>query len=219
MIIDIDKWKERKYEFWKRLWEDLEIGYLDEDLLPLLVEFNLRPDTYTLSSCSGRIVIVDSIKPWAREKTNVIFKKHQPIKIDELMDIIKKPFVHRLWLIVSGPIIHVSVNSLKSAINTLRLAREAGFKHSGILSINKVKGIILELLTGVKMSHLLKDPNGYEVNANNIPLLIKVANEILLDGKKMFNQLYQILKMNRPNKLDNYILEDLVKKELLWIIK
>ena len=219
MIVDLDKWKERKYEFWNRLWEDLEIGYLDEDLLPLLVEFNLRPDTYTLSSCSGRIVIVDSLKPWAREKTNVIFKKHHPITVNELIDVIRKPFVHRLWLIVSGPIIHVSVNNLKSAIDTLRLAREAGFKHSGILSINKVKGIILELLTGVKMIHLLKDPSGYQVCANDIPSLIKVANEILLDGKKMFNQFYQILKMNRPDELDKYVLDDLFKRELLWIIK
>jgi len=41
----------------------------------------------------------------------------------------------------------------------------------------------------------------------------------LLDGKKMFNQFYQILKMNRPDELDKYVLDDLFKRELLWIIK
>lgn len=219
MIIDIDKWRERKYEFWTRLWEDLEIGYLDEDLLPLLVELNLRPYIYTLSSCSGRIVAVDSIKPWAREKTNVIYKKHYPIKARELIDIIEKPFVHRIWLIVSGPILHVSLNSLKSAIDLLRLARKAGFKHSGILSINRVKGVILELLTGIKMIHLLKDPNGYQISIDDVPSLTRVANELLLDGKKVLNKLYQVLRDNRPKEVDSQVLEDLSKRQLLWIIK
>lgn len=219
MIIDISKWRKRKYEFWNRLWEDLEIGYLDEDLLPLLVELNLRPYIYTLSSCSGRIVAVDSIKPWAREKTNVIYKKHYPIEARELIDIIEKPFVHRIWLIVSGPILHISLNSLKSAIDLLRLSRKAGFKHSGILSINRVKGVILELLTGIKMIHLLKDPNGYQISIDEVPSLTRVANELLLDGKKVLNKLYQVLRDNRPKEIDSQVLEDLSKRQLLWIIK
>jgi len=215
LMIDQRKWVERKQRFWKRLWEDLEIGYLDEDLLPLLVEFNLRPDTYTLSSCSGRIVVVDSYKPWAREETNVVFKKHQPISIVELRDILGKPVVRRLWLIVSGPIIHVSTNSLGSAAEILRISREAGFKHSGILSINRFKGVVLELLTGVKMIHLLVEPGKYSIYEKDLGVLVDIANEILLDGKKMLHKLYTILHENRPDKLDDYIVNDLVQRGLM----
>ncbi len=215
IAIDHDKWVVRKREFWKRMWEDLEIGYLDEDLLPLLIEFNLRPHVYTLSSCSGRIVLADSTKPWAREESSVVFKKHSPVSFDEVLAVYRKPVVRRLWIISSGPIIHVSTYTLEEALKILKIAREAGFKHSGILSINKFKGIVLELVTGIRFMHLLKARDRVYTHEEDLEGIVEIANEILLDGKTSLEQLYNILRRSRPYVLDEYVVSDLIQRGIL----
>ncbi len=214
MPVNHEKWLERKYDFWKRLWEDLEIGYLDEDLLPILIEFFLRPETYTLSSCSGRITLSDSSRPWSREETSIVFKKHEPISHDDILAVYRKPVVRNLWLNVVGPIIHVSAMSIREAAKVLQIARQAGFKHSGILSFNKIKGIIIELRTGVRFTQLLKTPKEEVVPETKIYVVVDIANKILMDGKKRLDLLLKVLREHRPERLDPVIINDLKKRRI-----
>lgn len=213
MPVDKDLWRKRKYKFWHRLWEDLEIGYLDEDLLPILIEFFLRPHTYTISSCSGRITLSDSLRPWSREETGIVFKKHTAVSLEEVVDVYRKPVVRNLWLNVVGPIIHVSADSLSEAIRILRISRNAGFKHSGILSFNKTKGIIIELRTGVRFTQLLKTPSNTVVPEDKLPTVVELANKILNDGKKKLETLLETLRRNRPKELDELIINELRKRK------
>ncbi|MCS7128965.1 MAG: hypothetical protein RMI83_06845 [Desulfurococcaceae archaeon] len=213
MPVDLEKWIVRKKVFWSRIWEDLEIGYLDRDLLPLLIELNLRPYTYTLSSCSGRIILVDSVKPWARKGTNVIFKKHAPITHEELVRVTREPCAEALWLIVSGPIIHASTASLKEAGELLRVARRAGFKHSGVLSMHKVKGIIVEMLTGIKAIHIIKKGEEFITPVSELSKVVAVANELLEDAKEALKRLVNEVRSSRPERLDSFIIRDLQRKQ------
>lgn len=213
MPVDLEKWIVRKKVFWSRIWEDLEIGYLDRDLLPLLIELNLRPYTYTLSSCSGRIILVDSVKPWARKGTNVIFKKHAPITHEELVRVTREPCAEALWLIVSGPIIHASTASLKEAVELLRVARRAGFKHSGVLSMHKVKGIIVEMLTGIKAIHIIKKGEEFITPVSELSKVVAVANELLEDAKEALKRLVNEVRSSRPERLDSFIIRDLQRKQ------
>ncbi|MCX8198879.1 MAG: hypothetical protein N3E36_02470 [Sulfolobales archaeon] len=213
MPVDLEKWIVRKKVFWSRIWEDLEIGYLDRDLLPLLIELNLRPYTYTLSSCSGRIILVDSVKPWARKGTNVIFKKHAPITHEELVRVTREPCAEALWLIVSGPIIHASTASLKEAVELLRVARRAGFKHSGVLSMHKVKGIIVEMLTGIKAIHIIKKGEEFITPVSELSKVVAVANELLEDAKEALKRLVNEARSSRPERLDSFIIRDLQRKQ------
>ncbi|MEM3989344.1 MAG: hypothetical protein QW369_01190 [Desulfurococcaceae archaeon] len=218
MPVDLEKWGIRKRTFWNRIWEDLEIGYLDRDLLPLLIELNLRPYTYTLSSCSGRITLVDSSRPWARRGTNVVFKKHAPITHEELLRVAKEPCTEALWLIVSGPIIHASTASLREAGELLRIARRAGFKHSGVLSMHKVKGVIVEMLTGIKAIHMVKKGEDFITPVSELSKIVAVANELLGDAKEALKRLVNEARRSRPERLDLFIVEDLRKKQYYHII-
>jgi len=186
-------WRKRREEAYKRLWEDLEIGYLDEDLLDILLEFFKRPESYTTSSCSGRIVVVDSRMPWERRDATIIFKKHAPISLDEIKDLLKQPVLYRLWLVASGPIIHVVTLTAKEALKVLRIAREAGFKHSGVMSASR-KGYLVELRTGIRLAVLLKTPNGLVVNEQGLNEVVKAVNEALIEGKKRLNRLLEALR-------------------------
>ncbi|NPA98230.1 MAG: hypothetical protein GXO43_02520 [Crenarchaeota archaeon] len=207
-------WRRRKLEFWDRLWEDLEIGYLDEDLLPVLIYFYIDRGTHTLSSCSGRIILADSTFPWSREETSVVYKKHSPVDTSEIAGIIDKTPVRRLWLNVTGPIIHVSTTSMDIADKILAIARNAGMKHSGILSISENKGIILELTTGVKLTHLLRCKDELITDISKLDKLVEVANQVLYEGKRILCRLFVELRENMPFTPDETIIKDLRRRGL-----
>jgi tRNA wybutosine-synthesizing protein 3 len=193
-------WEDAKLRAWTRLWEDLEIGYLDTDILEVLLELFARPKAYPVSSCSGRVVIVDSEYPWERNDTNLIFKKHGPVSLDEVLEVIEKPFLYRLWLNVQGPIYHVYVADLDEGFNLLEVARQAGFKHSGILSCSGT-GCVVELRTGVRMSVLIADSKGFKLTRDQASHVVGVANEILRVAKSRNNALLLALRSSRPSSL------------------
>ncbi|ABN69557.1 Protein of unknown function DUF207 [Staphylothermus marinus F1] len=207
--INLSAWRRRKIEFWNRLWEDLEIGYLDEDLIGILLILNTDINIYTLSSCSGRITVSDSTYPWSREESSVVFKKHVPITINEVLDVLKKPVVRRLWLNSTGPILHLSTNSLEYADKILSMARKAGLKHSGIISMNPDKGYIIELTSGVKISHLLRSQNILLAKEDSLEEIVKVANEVLLEGKKVLIRMFKVFRSELPWNPDDNIISDL----------
>lgn len=193
MPVDMKLWSMEKERAWKRLNEDLEIGYLDEDIRPLLLEFFKRPCSFTKSSCSGRIVIIDSDMPWERRSATILFKKHSPITIEEVLPFYNQKILYNLWIIASGPIIHVITCNLREALTILKIARNAGFKHSGILSMQR-KGIVLELVTGIRAEVLLKRGEKVIVKTNELPEVIELLNKVLLMGKERLQKLYNILK-------------------------
>ena len=193
LIVNEKIWRRRKEEFLRRLQEDEEIGYLDADIKDVLMMFFEREKSFTISSCSGRIVLVDSPMPWMRDPSSVVFKKHSPISVEEVRPIIEGPVVWRLWLVVTGPIIHVSTLDLDEAVEVLEIAREAGLKHSGILSLSS-KGIIVELMSGVRLTILLRDRDVRIVEDDKLGEVVSVANEALLEGKKRLDALRNSLR-------------------------
>ncbi len=199
MIVDRELWRKEKEESYKRLWEDLEIGYLDEDLLEILLEFFKRPESFTKSSCSGRITLLDGPLPWERRESTIIFKKHSPITVDEIESLLDQPVLYRLWLVATGPIIHVITLTGREARRILRIAGKAGFKHSGIMSISK-KGFIVELRTGIRLAALLKTPRGLVVSREGLKEAVRAANEALMKGKERLNRLLAELRADKSHK-------------------
>ncbi len=196
MIVDRALWAKEKEEAYRRLWEDLEIGYLDEDLLDILLEFFKRPESFTKSSCSGRITLLDGPLPWERKESTIIFKKHSTISLEEIGSLLQQPVVHRLWLVATGPIIHVITLTGREARRILGIAGRAGFKHSGIMSVSK-KGFIVELRTGIRLAVLLKTRRGLVVTSEGIEEAVRAANEALVKGKERLKRL--LLELRRSN--------------------
>ncbi len=197
--VDERLWRERKEKSWERLWEDLEIGYLDEDIVDILVEFFLRPRSFTTSSCSGRIVLMDSEYPWDKDETMIVFKKHEPVSVEEVSDIAGKPVAHRLWLSVQGPIIHIEALDIEEAFVVLEAARRAGFKHSGILASTR-KGILVELRTGIRVNIPLREPNAWLISEENLPRIVELANRALRQAKERLDRLRAELRRIRPSE-------------------
>jgi len=208
-LIDETQWSVFKTRFWSRLLEDLEIGYLDRELIPILVVLNSDRNIYTLSSCSGRVVFSDSTYPWSREESSIIFKKHNAITIDEVKDVLRVKTIRRLWLNVSGPIIHLSTKKTSYVKLLLTIARRAGLKHSGVLSVNRYKGYILEFMSGVKMNLLLKDRDTVLIDEDKLEEIVRIVNEIFHEGRKLLNRLKNEVVSNLPIEVDHGVLKEI----------
>ncbi|MEM2025379.1 MAG: hypothetical protein QXW94_03730 [Desulfurococcaceae archaeon] len=215
MHLTSDEWKSRKRLFWGKIWSDLEIGYLDRDLLPLLLTINRDSDLYTTSSCSGRIVVMDSLYPWSREETGVVFKSHTPVKVEELDFLYSLKPYKNVWINVTGPILHVYALSSKKAVALLKTARRLGFKHSGVLSASKRRGYFLELITGIYISQLILGRSGVIVNRESLFPLVDILNQSLLEGKLRLESLYAELSNALPEGVDRFIEEDIAQRGFL----
>lgn len=208
-----ESFEERKSAAWQRLWEDLEIGYLDTDILDVLIEFFLRPKSFTKSSCSGRITIIDAEYPWAKDETMTIFKKHNVVAEHEVKEVILKPHNSNLWLSVQGPIYHVYVKDLEEAEEVLRAAREAGFKHSGVMVLGQPP--LVELRTGVRADILLATPDTIIVDMEKLSYIVTIANKVLIQAKERNRRLLEALRRRRPSELWGPALEKAKSMKLL----
>ncbi|MEM0453545.1 MAG: hypothetical protein QXO98_02675 [Sulfolobales archaeon] len=192
MKVDRELWIKRKEIMYKRLLEDLHIGYLDEDISDLLIKIFERENAFTISSCSGRIIFVDAQLPWVRKTSTVIFKKHKPITIEEYLEALNKPVLYKLWVIVTGPILHISTATLKEALKLISVGRAAGFKHSGIISFRR-DGIVLELKGGIGLTYIIKSGNKLLIDLNNVAEVVNTCNNVLMKGKERLNRLMEML--------------------------
>jgi len=187
--VDEKLWMTWRSESFRRFREDVEIGYVDTDLVNFIYKvFNTR-NFFTISSCSGRITLIDAIFPWMRDESYIVFKKHAPISLEEVIPVLSVKPLHRLWLIVSGPIFHFVAKSITAAQILVNEVRKCGFKHSGIISI-RVDGIVVEIISGTWTSFLLKDGDELVIHPNSLSRILEISNTILLEGKKRIECLY-----------------------------
>jgi len=187
------EWYSRKRHFLKRLAEDIESGRLDKDIYPLLKAINSMDSYYTTSSCSGRIQVYASRIPGRKFKIKTIGKWHQPISLDELVRVLEKCHYKDIWLAVLPPILHVVAKNVKEANRLLHLAREAGFKHSGILSV-KDERVVVEITSSERIETPLKMEGKWIFDHESLSKLIERANELLSITKKKINKLKEILE-------------------------
>ncbi len=190
MKVDRALWAKKKEAMFRRLLEDIHIGYLDEDISDLLLEIFKREDAFTISSCSGRIIFVDAQMPWMRKTSTVIFKKHKPITSEEFLEFLNKPILSRLWVIVTGPILHISTATLKEARTLISASRVAGLKHSGVISFRK-DGIVLELRSGIGLTYVVKA--GDRIFVDPTTDLVSICNEVLMKGKDRLRRLKEVI--------------------------
>uniref|UniRef100_A0A7C3YCY4 tRNA(Phe) 7-((3-amino-3-carboxypropyl)-4-demethylwyosine(37)-N(4))-methyltransferase n=1 Tax=Geoglobus ahangari TaxID=113653 RepID=A0A7C3YCY4_9EURY len=125
---------------WKKFRETVLSRYrqadIDVEIKPVLDIINASESFVTLSSCAGRIVVMDM--PNFGDKKNSVFlgKWHQPPEFSEVMEAILKG-QRQTWFMMHPPIIHVACRSLFDAFDLLEIAKRSGFRRSGLISQKK----------------------------------------------------------------------------------
>ena len=186
--VDYQEFIERKKEFLERIERDREIGYLDPGIEPLLKTINSREKSYTTSSCSGRVTVIDSPKPWIRGESEVVFKKHARVEPEELLPYVNTKPKYAFWAQATGPILHIITLDLDEARLMLEAGRRSGFKHSGIMSVSS-KGFLVELVSGSQVNILLRTREAIIINPESINTIAEVLNSVLDEAKLRIDRL------------------------------
>ncbi len=193
--VDYNAWFNRKKAFLRRLKKDMETGYFDKELETLILLLNGFNDVFTTSSCSGRIMVFSSKRPWDRKSIKVYLKSHDPISVGNLEKILEVSDDKNLWFVLQPPIFHVSCLTPTRAQELLKIARNIGFKHSGIISFART-GIVVELRSNEHLEVPLRLYGKFIYRKSSLKSLVKWANKLLLDSKKKIFKLETEIRKN-----------------------
>ncbi|MEZ0346647.1 MAG: hypothetical protein ABWK01_08865 [Infirmifilum sp.] len=182
-----ERWEELRRRAIQQLEEHKKDGRVDNDIIWLLDLINSTEEYYTTSSCSGRIQVSAGLHPGEKGKIRILAKWHRTIEAYELRHVIAASSEENIWFSVHPPIFHIAARDLKAAKRLLVVARNSGFKHSGIQGLKK--RIIVEIMSMEKIETPLKLNGRLIIDYNSYELLLNVANLLLLRGKERLSRL------------------------------
>jgi tRNA wybutosine-synthesizing protein 3 len=151
------------------------IGSWDKPILTLCNKINNLKEYYTLSSCSGRIALVRNLEK--KQPGMFVLRSHEEISFEELKKALFDYKGKESIIFKQEPVIlHVCCSDLKSAEKMLSLARIAGWKNSGIMSLSG--RIVLELRSTEYLALPIFDKK-ILVDDNFLKILVKESNKRL----------------------------------------
>ena len=167
------------------------IGEWDEPILALCRKINRLDNYYTLSSCSGRIVLVKNLDK--KQPGMFVFRSHARVELNELLDALKKAEKTKETLIFKQepPILHVCCSKLEDAEKMLNLARECGWKNSGIMSTSG--RIVLELRSTEYLALPIMLNGRVLVNDEFLKILANESNKRIENGWEKIEKLEKII--------------------------
>lgn len=154
-------------------------GKIDEKILELCNTINKRDDMFTLSSCSGRISILNRENN-SKKESIWLFKFHDKVKSIPILKNKKLEFRQE------APILHVCTKNLETANKLMSLAKESGFNQVGIIA-NKTK-IVVELICDLIISFPFQN-----IDDKFLENILEKANENLEEGWRRVEKLQQKL--------------------------
>lgn len=123
-------------EFRERKLQEYRKADIDEWIRPITDSINSNKNFITLSSCAGRIAVMD-MPDFGDKKASVFLGKwHSPPQFQEVMNAIVLG-KREVWFMMHSPILHVACRSLNDALKLLDVAKKAGFRRAGIISGKK----------------------------------------------------------------------------------
>lgn len=161
-------------------------GDVDESIIPLIDHINSLDDYYTTSSCSGRIQLLTEAA--AKPAVKWIYVSHDIADENAIIVALKNEIpLDRVWLRQENMILHIACRDINCADALLKIAREDGFRRSGIIADSNV--IIVEICSTEKMDVPVSEKGRLVVDDDYIRLIVKIANEKFLKGKEKLEKL------------------------------
>ncbi len=174
------EWKKFKLRVMKTLQEHINEGKVDREILSILKKINSFPFFVTLSSCAGRICVIDVPRFGEKKACKFLGKWHRSVSTEEIVKTVENG-LHEVWLLAQPPILHVACKTLEDAKVLLVIANESGLRDSGIISLKKN---IVRITSSERIETLLALNKKVFVNKEYIAVLVKKANEKLLRGRE-----------------------------------
>jgi len=177
-------------------------GSIDIKIKKLVNKINSFNDFYTTSSCSGRVLLYSIPKSNKKNEVKYLFTSHKKIQYEEIKKTIINNYNNKnkktiekndVWFIVAPVILHIACKNLDNAKKLLNLARDIGFRRSGIISLGKNR-VTMELISTEKIETIVSKKGKLLINEDYFKILIKEGNNKLEKTWEKIDKLY--------NKLD-----------------
>jgi len=173
MVVSFEK---RKKDFLSKK-DKSSIGSWDKPILNLCKKINKKKDYYTLSSCSGRIVLIKNIIE--KQPGLFIIREHKPITFTKLKKALADYNERHGVIYKQEPcILHVACKNLEKARELLVKAQQAGWKQSGIIALGSNR-IVVELRSTEYISFPIIDKGKLLVDNDFLKILVKESNSRL----------------------------------------
>ena len=168
----------------------LEKGEIDEDIVELLNLINSLEGYVTLSSCSGRIAVIDLPETGDKKSSIFLGKWHREVNGEEVIRaaLESKSFA---WLIQYPPILHVACRTLHHAEELVKIANNAGFRRSGVISL---KNCVVEISSLERVELPLAVSGKLIAPEDYVNIAVKFANAKLRRGKDKLERLKEELR-------------------------
>jgi len=167
------------------------IGCWDDKIKKLCEKINKSEDYFSLSSCSGRVVLLKNVP----EKKHGLFafRTHDKIKLGELNKKLKGYNDKEGLMYKQEPfILHVACRDMVSAKRLLMLAQEIGCKHSGIMAISENR-IVVEIIGSESLGLPILEKGKILVDYKMLEILVLESNARLERTWKKINKLKKIV--------------------------
>tara|TARA_Y100000310_G_scaffold311740_1_gene358315 strand:+ start:418 stop:984 length:567 start_codon:yes stop_codon:yes gene_type:complete len=168
-------------------------GFVDKKIKKLVDKINSLDDFFTTSSCSGRVLIATIPKPNKKNEVRYLFNLHDKVKNNEIRKILETDWPKGdVWFRVDGTIIHIASKNIEKAKKLMNIARDIGFRRSGIISMGKNR-ITLELISTENIETIISKKGKLLVDESYLKILIKEANKKLERSWRKVDKLYKTL--------------------------
>jgi len=155
------------------------IGGIDKPILKLCNKINKSDDYYTLSSCSGRIVLIRETED--KQAGLFIFRSHKKISFAELkkeLGKIEGKEKGLVYLKQEPCILAISCRDLEREQEILDKSRRVGWKKSGITTTSKK--FVVELFSTERIDVPIMNKGKILVDDDYLKLLVDEANSKLV---------------------------------------
>lgn len=150
-------------------------GYIDSKILDLCNKINKRQDMFTLSSCSGRVCLVDIFDKSSKKLSKWHYITHEYAKFQEISDVLNNIEVgNRVNFRQESAIIHICLNDLNLVDKFIIIAKKSGFNRCGAITINNK--IVVEIISGNQLNLPIYD-KGVLVDNKYLKYLVSIANK------------------------------------------
>jgi len=181
--------KERKEKMYKRLLEEIDKGMVDKPIINQLLKINEYDLVYSSSSCAGRIALL--VDKGNKRDSYFIARWHELVKFEEVVKELKKDMYHELiWFKQEPFILHLVFPKLKFALDVLKIARNIGFKHSGIISAKKEK-IVLEITGLDRIDFPIVINSELTISLEKFSKIVDLANAKLIRNSKFRERFFE----------------------------
>lgn len=171
-------------------------GSIDLKIKKLVEKINFSDNYFTTSSCAGRILLLTQPKSNKKNEVQYLFCSHSKINFSNIEKILKNKKLPEddVWFRVESAILHIACKDAESALKLLKIARDVGFRRSGIISLGKNRATI-ELVSTEKIDTIIAKKGKLIVDSAYLKILIDEGNNKLEKAWKKIEKLNNKLEV------------------------